>query len=120
MAVNAGKILGDGLMNKKEISTIRLQSGETFYTQSVAVQLAEVSIDFLRECEAEGLIQCREIEGMLGYSAGDIRRLARIRIWPIRGFDKILIIYATERTGIDVLRVVHGARDLDVLELDPP
>jgi toxin ParE1/3/4 len=48
------------------------------------------------------------------------RGLARIRIWPIRGFQKILIIYATERTGIGVLRVVHGARDLDVLELDPP
>jgi toxin ParE1/3/4 len=48
------------------------------------------------------------------------RGLARIRIWPIRGFEKILIIYAIERTGIDVLRVVHGARDLDVLELDPP
>jgi toxin ParE1/3/4 len=46
--------------------------------------------------------------------------LAGIRIWPIRGFDKILIIYAVDRTGIDVLRVVHGARDLDVLELDPP
>ena len=66
-------------MNKKEISTIRLQSGETFYTRSVAVQLAEVSTDFLQECEAEGLIQCQEVEGTTGYSARDIRRLARIR-----------------------------------------
>ena len=48
------------------------------------------------------------------------RGLARIRIWPIRGFQKILIIYAAERTGIDVLRVVHGARDLDVLDFDVP
>jgi toxin ParE1/3/4 len=48
------------------------------------------------------------------------RGLGRIRIWPIRGFEKILMIYAAERTGIDVLRVVHGARDLDVLDLDAP
>jgi toxin ParE1/3/4 len=48
------------------------------------------------------------------------RGLARIRIWPIRGFEKILMIYAVEDTGIDMLRVVHGARDLDVLEFDPP
>ena len=48
------------------------------------------------------------------------RGLARIRIWPIHGFQKILIIYAAERTGIDVLRVVHGARDLDVLEFEVP
>jgi toxin ParE1/3/4 len=48
------------------------------------------------------------------------RGLRQIRIWPIRGFDKILLIYAAERAGIDVLRVVHGARDLDALELDGP
>jgi toxin ParE1/3/4 len=46
------------------------------------------------------------------------RTLNRVRIWPIRGFDKILIVYSAERTGIDVLRVVHGARDLDTLEID--
>jgi toxin ParE1/3/4 len=48
------------------------------------------------------------------------RGLSRVRIWPIRGFDKILLIYSAERTGIDVLRVVHGARDLDALDLDGP
>jgi toxin ParE1/3/4 len=46
------------------------------------------------------------------------RGLSRIRIWPIRGFEKILMIYAAEPAGIDVLRVVHGARDLDALEFD--
>lgn len=46
------------------------------------------------------------------------RGLNRIRVWPIRGFDKILMIYAPERSGIDVLRIVHGARDLDTLEFD--
>jgi hypothetical protein len=46
--------------------------------------------------------------------------LSRIRIWPVRGFDKILLIYSAERAGIDLLRVVHGARDLDALRLDGP
>jgi toxin ParE1/3/4 len=48
------------------------------------------------------------------------RGLSRIRIWPIRGFEKILMIYSAERSGIDVLRVVHGARDLDAIELNGP
>ena len=49
------------------------------------------------------------------------RGLRHVRVWPIRGFDKILMIYAAERGGgIDVLRVVHGARDLDALDLDVP
>ena len=46
--------------------------------------------------------------------------LGRIRIGRIHCFDKILMIYAVERTGVDVLRVVHGARDLDVLDFDGP
>jgi hypothetical protein len=46
--------------------------------------------------------------------------LRQIRIWPIRGFDKFLMVYAVDRRGIGVLRVVHGARDLDALELDLP
>ena len=46
------------------------------------------------------------------------RGLSRIRIWPLRGFDKILIVYSADRVSIDVLRVVHGARDLNALDLD--
>jgi plasmid stabilization system protein ParE len=30
------------------------------------------------------------------------------------------MIYSAERAGIDVLRVVHGARDLDAVDLDGP
>jgi toxin ParE1/3/4 len=46
--------------------------------------------------------------------------LRQVRIWPVRDFDKVLMIYAADRGGIDVLRVVHGARDLDALELNLP
>lgn len=46
--------------------------------------------------------------------------MTRIRIWPIRGFEEILMIYSADRAGVDVLRVVHGARDLDTMELDGP
>jgi hypothetical protein len=48
------------------------------------------------------------------------RGLIRVRIWPIRGFSKVLIIYVVDRLGIYMLRVVHGARDLDALDLDAP
>jgi hypothetical protein len=46
--------------------------------------------------------------------------LSRIRVWSIRGFERILMIYSADRAGIDVLRVVHGACDLNTLELDAP
>jgi toxin ParE1/3/4 len=38
-------------------------------------------------------------------------RLGTIRQWPIRGFEKHLIFYRETEAGIEVIRVLHGARD---------
>lgn len=52
---------------------------EPRYTRIVAAQLAEISITFLERCETERLIQVRVMRGgHPGYSARDIRQLARI------------------------------------------
>jgi toxin ParE1/3/4 len=37
------------------------------------------------------------------------------RFWPIKGFENYLIIYRPLEHGIEVHRVVHGARDIDQL-----
>jgi len=39
-------------------------------------------------------------------------RLRDLRIWPIRGFEKIVIFYRPIEGGIEVVRVLHGARDV--------
>ena len=52
---------------------------EPRYTRVVAAQLAEISIEFLERCETERLVQVRVIRGGApGYSARDIRELARL------------------------------------------
>jgi toxin ParE1/3/4 len=43
------------------------------------------------------------------------RLLAGIRIHPMKGFEKQLVFYRPLADGIEVLRVVHGARDLEAL-----
>jgi toxin ParE1/3/4 len=40
-------------------------------------------------------------------------RLAGLRRWPVPGFRSYLIFYREADEGIEVLRVLHGARDLD-------
>lgn len=40
---------------------------------------------------------------------------ARIREWSIKGFQNYLIFYRPIDEGIEVIRVLHGARDLDTL-----
>jgi hypothetical protein len=52
---------------------------EPRYTRVVAAQLAEISLEFLERCETERLVQVRVVRGGApGYSARDIRELARL------------------------------------------
>jgi DNA-binding transcriptional MerR regulator len=59
---------------------IRGSADEPLYDPARAVEMARISLELLRACEAEELVQPRTIAGGgLGYTLADIRRLARIR-----------------------------------------
>lgn len=38
---------------------------------------------------------------------------AGIRVWRIDGFEKHLVFYRTVEDGVEIVRVLHGHRDLD-------
>ena len=40
------------------------------------------------------------------------KSLARLRMWPIRGFNAYLIFYIPRKDFIEIIRVLHGARDV--------
>jgi toxin ParE1/3/4 len=41
--------------------------------------------------------------------------LQGVRTWPVRGFKKYTIFYRPVEGGIEVLRVLHGSRDITSL-----
>jgi toxin ParE1/3/4 len=41
------------------------------------------------------------------------RHLKGVRSYPIRGFRNYLIFYLPAKDGIEVLRVIHGARQIE-------
>lgn len=41
--------------------------------------------------------------------------LASVRVFPVRGFEKILIFYRPMDKRVEVIRVLHGSQDLDLL-----
>jgi len=41
--------------------------------------------------------------------------LSGLRSLPVQGFEKHLVFYRPPKEGIEVVRVLHGARDLDLL-----
>lgn len=38
-----------------------------------------------------------------------------LRMWPIHGFENHIIFYRPSESGIQVVRVLHGARDLEAI-----
>lgn len=46
-------------------------------------------------------------------------RLAELRIFRVKGFENHLVFYRPIEAGIEVVRILHGARDIDdALEVD--
>jgi len=59
---------------------LRSIENEPLFLRTVTAQLAQISMEFLVQCEQEGLIEYQIISGgVSGYSASDIRLLSRIR-----------------------------------------
>lgn len=40
-------------------------------------------------------------------------RLAGLRIRRVEGFERHLIFYRADGGGVDIIRILHGARDID-------
>jgi toxin ParE1/3/4 len=53
-----------------------------------------------------------------GIYAGQHPRLADVRVWRVNGFDSHLIFYRARESGIEIIRVLHGARDIGPILAD--
>ena len=65
-------------MSDKLIS-IRSDINQKTYSLTEIAKYARVTIEFIRECERENLIQAIAVRGSIGYSYDTVRRLIRIR-----------------------------------------
>jgi DNA-binding transcriptional MerR regulator len=59
---------------------VQTSDEERLYPRLRAAELAQMSLEMLRQCEEERLVEARPmVGGQPGYTAADIRRLARVR-----------------------------------------
>lgn len=66
---------------------------------------------FLRAAEA-AFAQLEALPGIGRPFQSDDPRLKELRIWHVKGFPKHLIFYRPLPNGIEVIHVLHGARDI--------
>jgi toxin ParE1/3/4 len=58
---------------------------------------------------------------MMGSSFGSTRaELEGLRVFPVKGFANYLLFYRPFPRGIELIRVLHGARDIpSILQQNP-
>lgn len=42
-------------------------------------------------------------------------RFSSVRLWLVKGFERYLIFYGPLKDGVEILRVLHGSRDIERL-----
>lgn len=84
---------------------------EPIYTRSVAAQLARMPVDLVRACERENLVRTGVMTGGgRGFSASDVRNLARIRrLLEDLGLDlqAVEVVLHLRRQVVDLLRQIE-------------
>jgi len=65
------------------------------------------------EAAEDAFMKLAEMPGMVPQWGSRKRNLKGVRFWPIRGFSNYLIFYRRAKDGIEVLRVIHGAQDIE-------
>ncbi len=83
----------------------------------IAVYLAteadlEVALRFFDNAHST-FAKLLESPGMGRFRLTEDSQLHNIQQWSVSGFDNYLIFYAADRNGIDIVRVLHGMRDID-------
>ena len=58
---------------------VHSETRQKVYSLNATAKLARISVEFIRECEREDLIQVTSARGSEGYDYNTVRRLIRIR-----------------------------------------
>lgn len=83
---------------------------------------AEESVSLARrffaaaELTFDRLARVPELGAVYGFERAEI---ADLRVWQVRGFENHLIFYRPIPDGIEVVRVLHGARDIPTVFDEP-
>jgi toxin ParE1/3/4 len=78
----------------------------------IARDSLDASLRFYRAVE-EAIERLAEMPGMGAIYESKNPRFATIRIWPITGFRNFLVCYLPFADGVEVLRMIHGAMDVN-------
>jgi toxin ParE1/3/4 len=82
------------------------------HAEHISKDSLDTALRFLDAAESTFIFVAKnpEIGALCRFSSAQAEH---VRFWPVKGFDKYLIFYQPLSDGIEVVRLLHGARDLE-------
>lgn len=99
------------IVNIRPLALQDIFESTQYLEENGGFDLAERFLNALK-LEFDSLSKMPEVGSLCGFVSSDARN---IRHWPVAGFERWLIFYIPSASVIDVLRVLHGARDINAL-----
>lgn len=81
------------------------------HASHIAQDSLDVALRFLAAAE-QAFIDLARMPEMGSQKRLKNPRLVGLRMWPIHGFENYLVFYLPITNGIEVIRVIHAARDI--------
>lgn len=82
--------------------------------QGIAIQRPRIADRFLNAVD-RSLKRLRDLPYLGVPWETEATELQGMRLWVVAGFPNHLVFYRPTASGIEVIRVVHGSRDLDAV-----
>ena len=86
-------------------------SNAEYLEEHGGVETAERFLD-ATQSKFEMLAEMPKIGVLCAFRSPALRRLRR---WPVKGFENWLIFYQPKRNGVEIVHLIHGARDIESL-----
>ncbi len=99
-------------MSRQAIITPQARIDVLELADYIARDSLDAALRFLEAAEAE-FVRLADMPGMGHARKFSSPLLSDVRSWAIPGFKNHLIFYRPIQSGIEVLRVLHGARDIE-------
>ncbi len=86
-------------------------SSAEYLEEHGGVEIAERFLD-ATQSTFEALARIPKLGVLCAFRKPALRRLRR---WPVKGFENWLIFYQPRRNGVEIVHLIHGARDIESL-----
>lgn len=82
------------------------------YAEFISRDSVDAALRFFESADAT-FASLAEAPGMGREHPCDAPRLSGLRVWHVAGFPKHLIFYVPIPGGVEIVNVIHGARDIE-------